>query len=157
MEGTLIQSYNSKLMANDDIRMLMASLIQDPESEQLDEMKSKIAINNIVTNNMALLGTPRRAIIGWLNECNFADLTDKFWFEMHTRMHKILTVSIILEGMNLKKMGVKDPQSSDIPTAITYLYTMMWRYRKYRHASDLAHYAMITSSPPMNEFAKLYK
>lgn len=154
MEGSLIQSYNSKLMANDDIRMLMASLIQDPESEQLDETKSKIAIKNIVTNNMALLGTPRRAIIGWLNECNFADLTDKFWFEMHTRMHKILTVSIVLEGMNLKKM---DPQSSDIPTAITYLYTMMWRYRKYRHALDLAHYAMITSSPPMNEFAQLYK
>jgi hypothetical protein len=157
MEGALIQSYNSKLMANDDIRMLMASLTQDPESEQLDEMKSKIAIENIVTKNMALLGTPRRAIIGWLNECNFADLTNKFWFEMHMRMHKILTVSIVLEGMNLKKMGVKNPQSSDIPTAITYLYTMMCNYRKYHHALELAHYAMITSSPPMNEFAQLYK
>lgn len=156
MEGTLIAKYNDVLMSDSRVRKLMKTIVQDPTTETQDNNASKAALLELLRDDASYLGEPRRAIIAWLNECYYSVLTRKFWFEMHTRMHKILTVSIVLEGQNLRKFGVEKPKKSDIPTAITHLYNEMIIYRTMYLKSDLAEYDSLVNSPQLSHFTDLY-
>jgi len=155
MEGTLIAKYNEVLMTDRYVRELLRTVVQDPTTETQDDTASKKALL-VLLENPIYLGSPRRAIIAWLNECYYANLTNKYWFEMHTRMNKVLTVAIVLEGQNLRKLGVECPQKSDIPTAITHLYREMKVYRVMYLAKDLEDYAKTVNSPDLVAFTDLY-
>jgi hypothetical protein len=155
-EGYLIAKYNNELMSNSNVRSLIKAVVQDPTTETQDLEATKMVILKMVDVDRSLLGDARRMIIGWLNECYFSNLTNKFWFEMHTRMDKILTVSILLESLNLRSFGVFQPEKSDIPSAITYLYHNLITYRQTHLEQDRKNYMSLVDSKWMCEFTDLY-
>lgn len=153
----LMTAYSTELMANPSVRELMKTVVQDPQTETQDNAASKQALVALVTDRPELLNEPRRAIMGWLNQCYFLSVDGKFWFEMHTRMAKLLTVAIVLEGLNLRTvLGVEKPSTDDIPTAIIHLYSELVEYRHTHLDFDRQAYRLCFENPAVATFAALY-
>jgi len=78
----------------------MASVSQDPQNESIDLLASQIS----VTKQAELIsdkGEARRQIIGWLNQLYFTQLETSFPLQLQ----KLLVVSMVLEGNNLRSFG----------------------------------------------------
>jgi len=144
IEAQLIETYNVKLMSNADVRLLMASVSQDPQTESVDMKKSKNSVRKVV-DEIVDIGTARRQIIGWLNMVYFSITTivspdqyqitmstpsTKWWWEMNTRIQKILIVAMILEGDNLRSFGAT-PETMDIPQCLVGVYQGLQNHRKH--------------------------
>lgn len=116
----LIDSYNNKLMADGNVRNLARAVTQDPQNETVDMIKSAETVRRAVVDDG---GVARRKIIAWLNSVFFSleMLPIEWWFEMSTRIQKLLIVSMILEGDNLRSFGAI-PQTSDIPQCLTVIW-----------------------------------
>lgn len=157
-EGVLIMEYNTVLLSDSRIRKLLSTVVQNATDETQDNIASRAALVKLVNEDTTeqYLNEPRRKIISWLNQCQFQTLTSKFWFEMHTRMAKILTVSIVLESLNLRSFGVEHPEKSDIPTAIVRLYSSMRYYVETGLEKDRADYLKLVNSKSFKEFTDLY-
>jgi len=113
----IIKEYNNDLLSDARVRSLLASVVQDPQNETVNFEESAYSVRNgtkLIDN-----GEVRRKIIGWLNLVWFSreSLSTEWWFEMHTRLQKLLIVSMILEGDNLRSMGAT-PDKSDIPQCL---------------------------------------
>lgn len=121
ISAQLIEEYNTKLMADANVRALVAAVAQDPQNETVDLSASRASVRSAVVDDH---GKARRAIIGWLNKLYFSQLDNvipfAFWYEMHTRIQKLLVVSMILEGDNLRSFGAI-PETSDIPQCLVFL------------------------------------
>jgi hypothetical protein len=153
----LIQEYNCDLMSENDIRLLVKSVSQDPQNETVDFEKSKLTVREasrkifLQEGGPALVGSARRKIIGWLNSVYFTDkhltkdgrtgLPVEWWWEMHTRIQKLLVVSMILEGDNLRSFGVT-VQLDDIPQALIGIYEKMCELRKVQFPALKAAYLL---------------
>lgn len=136
VSAKLIRDYNTKLMSSDTVRMLVRSVAQDPQNETVNYAKSKFTVTKQVADmNQSSVQQARRAIIGWLNAVYFSNLDQPFnvrwWWEMHTRIQKLLVVSMVLEGDNLRSFGPDvTPMWNDIPQALVELYLLIDEKRK---------------------------
>lgn len=156
MAGNLINDYNTVVLANTQVRDLLRAVVQDAQTETQDDVQSCKVILDMLKTRKELLGEPRRIIIGWLTQCACTQLSDKFWFEMHTRMGKLLLVSAILEGANLRSFGVEAAHESDVPTAIGNLYRDLVVYRRERLPGDRVTYAALFHDPGMKPILQAY-
>jgi len=125
-------------MSNPTVRDLVASVSQDAQNETIDLVESF----DSVTRKAAEIpdtGEARRQIIGWLNQVYFTQLIlslpTEWWWEMHTRIQKLIVVSMVIEGANLRSFGAV-PQIDDIPQCLielpTVLKNMRWKFPSLR-------------------------
>ena len=125
MSAKLIKTYNTELMSNENVRLLMKSVIQDPQNETVDVEKTGIYVKRAL-REINDGGGARRLIIAWLNDLFFTskeqEIPHCWWWEMHTRIQKLLLVAMVLEGENLRSFGAV-PESSDIPQCLIGLYS----------------------------------
>lgn len=132
----LIRLYNEVLMAQDGVRALARAVTQDPQTETVDFVTSRGSVR-VMANSLNDEGSARRAIIAWLNAVYFSDvdgppgLPMAWWWEMHTRIQKLLVISMILEGDNLRSFGAQ-PEIFDIPQCLIYLADKITQLRKTR-------------------------
>jgi len=148
MDG-LISAYTT-LISNATVRLLLKSVHQDAQLETINHTLSKETIlavyNSIETVDQKT--TARLLIIGFLNQAMYAiypkypGRTDVFdpaniWlWENHTRLSKLLAVSMVLESENLKSFGVAEPDWSDIPQALIKIAICI-RYAKNNVFKDM--------------------
>jgi len=124
----LISKYNTDLMSMEKVRSLMRAVPQDAQEEAIDLELAQEAMPSEIAKmgGVSALGAERRAIIAWLNTVYFSDQQEAFpsawWWEMHTRICKLLVVSMCLEGANLRSFGVEKVECSDIPQCLLYLH-----------------------------------
>lgn len=129
----LIAQYNTVLMGDANVRGFSASVAQDAQDETVDLVASFESVQKFAQGDT---GTARRAIISWLNSvwlCTISDsiVATKFLWEMHTRITKLLIVSMVLEGRNLASFeGHPTPHPSDIPQCLVHLWNRIESYRK---------------------------
>lgn len=133
MAAKLLRRYNVELMSYAPVRQLMASVTQNPQNETISYVESMDSVRKAVKElGPEMSGQARRYIIGYLNDVYFTkqdELTDEWWFEMHTRLQKLCAVSMILEGDNLRSFGA-DPQKDDIPQALIGIFSTIIEKRK---------------------------
>lgn len=132
--ANLIERYNTSLMANADVRALVSSVDQDAQSETIDMEASASSVRAKVPQ-LENVSQARREIIGWLNGVFFSVTEmDLFWWEMHTRIQKLLTVAMILEGDNLRSFGTPEkpvvPTAMDIPQCLVGLHLLIASLKK---------------------------
>ncbi len=119
-----------------NVRSLMAAVPQDPQQETIDMESAKISLRERVENlgGVHTLGAERRAIIAFLNKLYFSSLEVNipisWYWEMHTRLRKLLVVSMVLEGCNLRSFGVEKLERSDIPQCLVRIFMMLDTKRK---------------------------
>lgn len=132
ISAILIEEYNTKLMSNGNVRSLVKAVKQDPQNETVNLIDSLQPVR-AVASKLDDYGEARRAIIGWLNKLFFSSLDNPipslFWYEMHTRIQKLLIVSMILEGDNLRSFGAV-PERSDIPQCLVFLQQHLLKQRQ---------------------------
>lgn len=147
LSAKLISDYNTVLMANGKVRALMASVVQDPQNETVNMSASKATVTaaDKLNQENGDGGAARREIIGWLNTLYFTLVSSKkkkeifpleWWWEMHTRIQKLLIVSMVLEGNNLRSFGCV-PKKSDIPQCLVKLQSTLEQKRKNFHSLKL--------------------
>lgn len=119
----LVDDYNNVLMADANVRNLVRAVAQDPQNETVDLVASAKTVRKEVPEDG---GAARRRIIGWLNSVWFSmkKLSNYWWFEMHTRIRKLLVVSMVLEGDNLRSFGAT-PDASDIPQCLIHIWAKL--------------------------------
>jgi hypothetical protein len=169
MKG-LVSSY-TELVAQLEVRSLLRSVVQDPQTETVNYAASMKPI----TETYIILGTDvrtrvRTGIIGFLNEVmyelyplfeinqsireeerqtgqsaykiNTNYTAHNLWlWENHTRLTKFLVVSMILESLNLSSFGVLTPNWDDIPQALIRIPEMLTYARQYIFPLLRANYA----------------
>lgn len=120
----VIDRYSS-LMKSYSVRRLMKLVVQDAHNETLDLSASAIAIAKAAEAEPALLGDPRRDIIGFLNVLwmgGLHSLSLEFWWEMRYRILKLVSISIALEALNLRMiLGATKANHRDIPQALIFV------------------------------------
>lgn len=126
-----MREYNEKIMGFSEIRYLMKNLVQNAGEETIDSKASVDALRTFLEDDQIwrekALGDPRRAIISYFNEMwllGLENLPLGFWWEMRTRIIKLLHVSIVLEALNLKAFIVdKDKVNDrDVPQCLMFVY-----------------------------------
>ena len=133
--GQLMYEYNAEILESATVCNLLFRVSQDPIRETVDMAKTLEEFAFVSMHDPAVQQA-RRLILGWLSlVCFGGDLTNEFWFEMHTRMEKLITVSSILEARNLHNMG-GIPDATDIPTALVKLHAQLREYRKNHLKAD---------------------
>jgi hypothetical protein len=131
--GELINVYNTQLMSNTGVSDLMSRVVQDPTGETIDyaATNEKFAELDVKEHQ-----EQRRTIIGWLNQVFSVDLKEalpvEFWWEMNTRLKKLMIISIILERKNLQSFGVAKCDWGDIPQCLLHICD--------RHREAAAHF-----------------
>ena len=119
-------------MSNEEVRKLVASVTQDAQSETVDMIESKCSVHECA-QKITDVGLARRQIISWLNLVFFTNqqstIDSHWWFEMHTRIQKLLIVSMVLEGDNLRGFDCT-PEESDIPQCLVHLQNHLNNLRK---------------------------
>lgn len=142
MAAKLLRRYNTELISNPDVRSFMAAVSQDPQKETVAFNESITPIRNYASQiGPERTGQARRLIIGYLNDVFFTPFTDiplQWWFEMHTRLIKVCTVSMVLEGDNLRSFGAV-PGEDDIPQALIGVFTTIIEKRKQFDALRIYH------------------
>ena len=159
----LIKTYNVVLMANANVRKLVASVSQDPQNETVDLEESQMTVRQAIREiGDPAAGDARRQIIGWLNSLYFSrdeislgwSFGIPFWWEMHTRIQKLLIVSMIMEGENLRSFGA-EPEEMDIPQCLVGLQIILYQMREEEFPKMRAtHTKHIKLCEP--DFIKLY-
>jgi hypothetical protein len=139
ISANLIDEYQTSLMSNDVVRYWCSVLPQNAQTETIDMTKLQQVIRKAVQDVQALsafksdVHSARRAIMGWLNKVFFSHLESPFheiwWWEMHTRIQKLLVISMVLEGDNLRSFGAK-PETSDIPQALVHIMRTIKSHQK---------------------------
>lgn len=128
----LLRRYNVELMSFESVRKLMASVAQNAQEETVSFINSMTTVRKAIDQiGLESTSQARRHIIGYLNDVYFTpedQISDEWWFEMHTRLQKLCIVSMILEGDNLRSFGVI-PNESDIPQALVGIYTILVQKR----------------------------
>lgn len=157
LTAKLITDYNTKLMANGTVRTLMAALVQDPLRETVDLVQSKDSVLAAEVQSTDR-SVARRLIIGWLNQLYFSDpdgetIPIQWWWEMHTRIQKLLVVSMVLESANLSSFGCT-PQKTDIPQCLVGLQAIL--NRKQAQFPALEKQYLDRLSQMDSDFIKLY-
>jgi hypothetical protein len=141
-------------MSNTEVRRLCASVVQNAQNETVD---MEASIVSVVPQDD---GTARREIIAWLNAVLFTYIMEgldalptRWWWEMHTRIQKLLIVSMILEGRNLRSFGVV-PQHDDIPQCLVFLQHTLEERRAHFPKVREEHAFLLQKLDPV--FLKLY-
>jgi hypothetical protein len=153
----LIERYNNDLMSDANVRNLVRAVAQDPQNETVDYVKSAETVRHAAPRDD---GAARRRIIGWLNAVYFShnELSSEWFFEMCTRLKKLLIVSMILEGDNLRSFGAT-PGPSDIPQCLLRIWDTLDRHSKQfdRMRADYANeFARISATTDGKQFTNLY-
>lgn len=153
----LIERYNNELMADANVRNLVRAVAQDPQNETVDYAKSNETVRKVEFRDG---GAARRKVIGWLNAVFFSksELPVEWWFEMCTRLKKLLIVSMILEGDNLRSFGAT-PATSDIPQCLVGIWLILIKYTTYfdeMRADYAKKVSMITTTKEGEDFIRLY-
>lgn len=153
----LLRYYNVDLMSFEVVRKLMASVTQNAQDETVSFVDSMESVRKAM-NQMGpeSTGHARRQIIGYLNDVYFTpqdQISDEWWFEMHTRLQKLCIVSMILEGDNLRSFGVV-PNECDIPQALVGIYTILIQKRNTFPQLRETHLHKVCALP--NEFVVCY-
>lgn len=121
----------AQLQSNPNVRTLMRSVAQDAQNETIsfDDSKERIL------EEFKKMDPPTRiSIISFLNNVHYCTLDFReyknrvtyeipgfVWlFENHTRLTKLLTVSMCLESANLRSFGA-DPKYDDIPQSLIHI------------------------------------
>jgi len=141
MSARLINAYNTDLMSDANVRLLVKSVAQDPQNETVDVKKTGIYVKR-AANEIGDGGKARRRIIGWLNDLFFTskeqEIPSCWWWEMHTRIQKLLLVAMVLEGENLRSFGAV-PETTDIPQCLIGLQLELERQRE-------AHFSLLKTA-----------
>ncbi len=150
---------------------LLRSVSQDAQTESFDMNKShgtvSVAADAIESGRDGELNDARRALIGWLNslwwhivkvapdinESQPVALTAFLW-EMNTRISKMLVVSMVLEGRNLRGFGAT-PEKSDIPQCLVHLWERLDVCRKRFFPQLEKEYAKSIDRLP-SDYTRLY-
>ncbi len=105
-----------------EFRQLMGSLKQDVDTETIYPKESGAALWKIIeVEGLGPFQRTRRAVIAFLNAILFAgtwSFPDSWWWEMRTRLRKVLVISAVLEGENLRQILGGTPRLTGIPQAI---------------------------------------
>lgn len=112
-----LQEYNNTVISNETVRLLLSCVRLDNVKDTYGKIYSLVG-DNIQKEPWA---STRRLIISYLNTLYFSrDLvSDEFWFEMGDRLTKVCSVSIVLEGLNLKSFNMtSEPKTSNIPNCL---------------------------------------
>lgn len=129
----LIDAYQNQLMKDDFVRYLCSQVPQNAALETIELEKCQDAVRNAILADSKQSPVARRAIMAWLNRVywchNEKPLPIKWWWEMHTRIHKLLVISMVLEGDNLRSFGVEKVEVSDIPQALFFIMKCISEYR----------------------------
>jgi hypothetical protein len=155
-----------QLCSNAKFRNLLQKVIQDPQTETVDYLMSKIPVTNYYTslsNDDA--GYVRRDTINWLNRVMFEVLPGeasplsehaKIWlWENHTRLEKVLIVSMIMESLNLQLTFGAVPTITDIPQPLVRLPVLISEMRRSVFPQMKENYEKLVSTLPVN-YIRLY-
>jgi hypothetical protein len=135
---------------------------QDPQNETIDLKTAKCAIQKAcaILNDADKIQIARRSIIGWLNQVAFSRHSKKefniwWYYEMHTRIQKLLVVAMVLESENLRSFS-KDlvVEKTDIPQALIYLKVVLNLIKKLKPKIDKLYLSTVNSLDP--EYLNLY-
>ena len=141
----LLQNELASLQSDATVRSLLASVVQDAQSETVDMEKSRSSIASFpitLPNKLALFKIRnflQNVIYCWHAVQDLEPkLFDSFLFENCTRLQKLLLVAKFLDHANLMSFGTKQnpvhPAVTDIPT-YAYLWNVLLEFRQTRHAS----------------------
>lgn len=117
-----------ELMDDRNVRSLLEAVSQNPNKETIDLDKSKSTLMAcVMADKYTYLNAPRRKIATFLFEVYMKELREsialEFWWEMKYRIQKLLTVSTVLEAMNLRDViGASKLSNCDLPQAIVELW-----------------------------------
>lgn len=142
MQGSLdgLITKQNELVSNSDVRSLMKAVCQDPQLETIDYKKSVEKVSTIYYHpSMDNRTQARIDIMSFLNHVFFSfhdfhpirdwNTPQGTWlWENHTRLSKLLVVSMILESKNLISFGAT-PKWDDIPQALTHLFNIIHEMR----------------------------
>lgn len=127
----------ANLQANAEVRSLMRSVKQDAQNETIDYHETKGSVKEQIEKSSF---ETRIMIIGFLNSVMYALLDEgggeseiklTWVFENHTRLSKLLTVSMIWEAMNLASFpGVIALKWDDIPQCLIKIQTFIMKARR---------------------------
>lgn len=163
------------IQGNARVRELLAAVAQNPQNESIDYAKTResvLACTKTFSDVKEDTRDARQCLIWNLNDI-FALVTEKeralpqyrpgdndmyfTWiWENHTRLSKMIAVSMVLEGENLRSFGAT-PELTDIPQAPVRLQHVIWYYRESpRFKQQEAAYidSMRENGPP--EFYNMY-
>lgn len=164
--ANLIDVYNNELMSLANVRSLMGAVPQNPQDETIDMEAARFALKEHLDNlgGVQTLGEERRAIIAFLNKLYFSSLEvnipGSWYWEMHTRLQKLLVVSMVLEGCNLRSFGVETLERSDIPQCLVRIFTLL-RTKRQAFETLRKHYLedcdnLAESGKQGSDFLQLY-
>lgn len=122
------------MCANGTVRSLLASVAQDAQSESVDVDKSWSSVVFDASNDdhkQALFLMRRTLTRIWLLgiDVTGAPVDERFWYENHTRVLKLLVCLRVCEHCNLASFGCT-PEKGDIPTPIVSVALFLSRYHK---------------------------
>ena len=125
------------VVSNGAVRTLMRAVAQDAQNETIDYKKSAQPILQAYNGNTEA----RIMIMSFLNSVfvvfhDFDSVKDassiySTWlWENHTRLMKLLTISMVLESANLRSFGPDvRPKWDDIPQALVHLFLVIKKAR----------------------------
>ena len=152
-----------QLCGNENFRNILKRVVQDAQSETVDYLMSKIPVTTYYTSlkeeDAQYL---RRDTISWLNRVMFDVLAEPnseqvtMWlWENHTRLEKVLIVSMIMESLNLQLNLGAVPTVSDIPQPLVRLPVLISKLRANVFPQMKREYEQLVSSLPTN-YVRLY-
>ena len=124
-EARLLSSYNTNVISNATVQQLLRHIqFNDPVPtvKALGEHAPEVA--NASADDNAKINAARIALIAWLNDVWMSNestpLNPMFWYEMHTRLRKVLMLSAYLEGRNLRSFTPPPVlKKSSVPACIS--------------------------------------
>lgn len=135
MEFIALNKALSKIQGNEDIRMYLKTVAQDPQNETIDYAQTKKAVDaaaflasDAFTARLTLITHLNNIffVLHAIREENKYEETAKAWlWENHTRLNKMVAAAMVLEGNNLRGFGAK-PERSDIPQSLVRLNGWIW-------------------------------
>jgi len=160
MTQVLISDRYTSLCGLSKFRYLMSLLKQDMASEKIFMEESGERVYFVVkSEGLDAYQNTRREIIGFLNAIFFSDMetfTAAWWWEMRTRILKVLTIAAVLERENFVSMG-GTPKPTSIPQAIIMIYKHIQKLNQSGVFKQLAvEYTDIVKSEVVLPVATLY-
>ncbi len=132
MQFVALNKSLAKIQGNEDVRTYLKAVAQDPQNETINYTNTKQAVWQMnVTDEF----TARLTLITNLNniffllqaireEAKFVETAKVWLWENHTRLLKMIAVSMVLEGYNLRSFGAI-PELSDIPQSLVVLHGLI--------------------------------
>jgi uncharacterized membrane protein YqjE len=115
--------------SDNEVGEILRRVAQNPQDETVDVKETRVNMIKYITEKGGIsnLKNPRMKIIGVLNKIFYVmGIQDMIvWlYENQTRLKKMISASLVLEGENLRSFGAK-PQASDIPQSLLALWNFL--------------------------------